>query len=428
VRAMPGNTQSDRGQPDTGQPDTGQSDKRRSVTGQTRDGESGDVSGTVRRRRRRAVRAALLLVVLAGGLMVPATAATSRSPRRSGAARWVMAYHVGYQRDLWPAQQIDFANMTHFVVGRVKPNWDGTVRTDFDIDDTNGPVFAAEMAKRARSAKRVPLLMIGGAGEHDAFAASLEPQHRDRFVSELLRLVDQWGYAGLDLDFEPINPVDEPKVEWLASELRRRRPSLVLTVPIIWINPNIDVISPFYVRLAKVVDRINVMSYSMSGEWGWPTWHSSALTGETSSTPSSVSSSIVAYRRAGVPANRLGVGVGFYGQCWTARTGPRQVVAEGKLVAEDSRMTAVEVTRTYAPVMTRVWDAAAQVPYLTSTKPAGPLGCQYVSYEDTQSIGAKGAFVKRNGLGSVIVWTAAQGYDPTTGRNDMLATVSKSIR
>jgi chitinase len=373
--------------------------------------------------------ALLLVVSMSPGASMRADAATKKSKGQPAVStRWVMAYQVGYQRDLWPANKMDFSSFTHLVVGRIKPNWDGSIRTDFDIDDVNGPLFAAELAKQTRAAKRVPLLMIGGAGEHDAFAGALEAAHRDRFVDELLRLADQWGYAGFDLDFEPINPVDEPKVEWLARELKRRRPSLVVTVPIIWINPNTDRVSPFYARLSRVVDQLNVMSYSMSGEWGWPTWHSSALTGETPAMPSSVSSTVGAYTKAGVPPGRLGVGIGFYGQCWSSRTGPRQAQADGRLLAEDSLLTAVDIARTYSPAMKRVWDAAAQVPYLTSSSPAGPLGCQYISYEDQQSVALKAAFAKRVGLGGVIIWTAGQGYDAATGRNDMLSAVGRAFK
>jgi chitinase len=36
-----------------------------------------------------------------------------------------------------------------------------------------------------------------------------------------------------------------------------------------------------------------------------------------------------------------------------------------------------------------------------------------VTYEDAQSIAAKGAWVKAQGLGGAIIWTINEGYVPT---------------
>jgi chitinase len=373
----------------------------------------------------------VLSVSVASGLNAPSQAASKTRIKRKAAAvssRWVMAYHVGYQSELWPADRIDFSSMTHFVVGRVKPRWDGSVALDFDIDDVKGPLFAADMAARARNAKRIPILMIGGAGEHDAFAGALSAPNRDRFVNELFTLMDRWGYAGFELDFEPIQPEDEPALEWLVAELRKRRPKVVLTLPVGWINTNFPTIPPFYARIAKGVDQLNVMTYGMSGPWGWPTWHSSPLTGQSPQTPTSIVSSVDAYIKAGVPASKIGVGIGFYGQCWTKRTGPRQDVADATLVAEDSLMSSAIIAAEYAPSMTRTWDAEAQVPYLASGAPVGQKGCQYISYEDAQSVAAKGAWLRKKGLGGVIVWTAGQGYVASTGKNPMLSATWTAVK
>jgi chitinase len=350
----------------------------------------------------------------------PATKALSK--------HWISAYHVGYQSQLWPADRIDFSSMTHFVVGRLKPRADGSIATDFDIDEAKGPAFAADMAARARKANRIPLLMLGGAGEHDAFAGALSPPNRDRFVTDLLALADQWGYAGFELDFEPLTPEDEPTIEWFVNELRTRRPQAVLTLPVGWLNPNTDSVRPFYARIAKSVDQINIMTYGMSGPWGWPTWHSSALTGATPQTPTSVESSVDMYIAAGLPPEKIGVGIGFFGQCWLKRTAPRQAQEDGSLAAEDSLMSSAAIFTDYAPLMQRVWDAEAQVPYLTSPGPVGSAACQYISYEDVQSVSAKGDFVKRKKLGGVIIWTAGQGYVAGTGTNPMLTATYEAVK
>ena len=43
----------------------------------------------------------------------------------------------------------------------------------------------------------------------------------------------------------------------------------------------------------------------------------------------------------------------------------------------------------------------------------GPApGCNFLSYEDAQSIAAKGAYARRNGLGGTIIWNIGEGYVP----------------
>jgi chitinase len=38
------------------------------------------------------------------------------------------------------------------------------------------------------------------------------------------------------------------------------------------------------------------------------------------------------------------------------------------------------------------------------------LRTTYVTYDDEQGIAEKGAYVRNNGLGGVIIWTISQGY------------------
>ena len=61
-------------------------------------------------------------------------------------------------------------------------------------------------------------------------------------------------------------------------------------------------------------------------------------------------------------------------------------------------------------------DATAQQPYLSFTSPVTDAHCgaptQYISYEDEDSIHAKGAFAQTNGYGGIIVWTLQEAYLP----------------
>ena len=325
-------------------------------------------------------------------------------------ARWVMGYYVGYERNLYPPDAIDFDAVTHLMVGRARPLAGGALSHDYDIDDSNGPIWAHAAVDAAHAAGRKAILMVGGAGEIDGWRDAASSTHRAAFVTNLLAAVDQFGYDGLDLDWEPLESFDQADFIALAQALRGARAGLILTVPLGWINANFaGTPDPFLAQIAPLFERIDIMSYDM--EWpadGWQSWHSSALHGETGTTPSSISSSVAYYLASGVPAAKLGIGSGFYGVCWHGVTAPHQT--PGSIVASDGAFGYAKIMAGYYSAAARQWDATAHVPYLSSQAGLGAQHCNFLSYEDPQSLADKGAYAKANGLGGIIIWTISQGY------------------
>lgn len=371
-------------------------------------------------------------VVLAAALTAIASPARAADPIFADGfepQRWIMGYYVGYERSLLAAADIDFRAVTHLMVGRVRPLADGTVTNDFDIDASGGPAFAHAAVDAAHAAGRKAILMVGGDGEIDGWRGAAGASHRAAFVANLLARADQYGFDGIDLDWEPFDDVDKPDFRALATTLRNARPRLLLTTPVGWFNPNYMQPDAFWGQVAPLFDRINVMTYDMAGAasqgWdGWQSWHSSALYNTnppTPDTPSAVDVSVrTGFLPAGVPAAKLGIGVPFYGYCWRGVTAPHQ--DGGSVVASDGTMSYRNVTTQYPVAATRQWDAVAHVPYLSSTAPIGPAQCNFVSYEDAQSAGEKAAYARDKQLGSVIVWTIGQGHVPSApaGQRDPL--------
>ncbi len=342
---------------------------------------------------------------------------------------WIMGYHVGYQRDLLPTSDIPFDKLTHLAVGRVVPNADGTLTTNFDIDDVAGPAWAREVIAAAKRSERKVIFMLGGAGAHDGFVGAASEANRARFVEELLAVADAYGVHGFDLDWEPIEEADQEPLRELVYALRCARPDLLLTMPIGWVNANFaaDETPRFFAEIAPWLDQLNVMSYSMAGPWGWESWHGSALRDHAGLRPSSVESSVAAWVDAGIPRDKLGVGAGFYGSCWVGPTAPRQT-GDFDLVADDNTMSYRNVVSDYFAESAYRYDEAAEAPYLTWPEGHGPLGCTFVSYEDPRSLTAKAAFVRDEGLGGVIVWTLAQGHLPgATDRDPLLGALSDDL-
>lgn len=357
---------------------------------------------------------------------------TPPPPPPPSTGRWVSAYYAGYQRALYPESAVDFSHLTHLVVSRVVPTSTGGLVTNFDIDAVNGPAMARNLASRAHAAGRKAILMVGGAGTHDAWVGAASAANRATFVATLLGAMDAYGYDGLDLDWEPIQDVDQPNVLALLQALRVARPTMLLTIPVGWVSINFPgVIGSWYAQVAPLVDQMNVMTYGMAGPWpGWVSWHSSALFDEAANRPSSVSASLARYVAVGVPRGKLGGGIAFSGSCWRGVTGPRQSISGASLVAGDNTMSYTNIMQSYYTAASRQYDAVAQAPWLGFSQATGPAGCTFVSYEDAQSIASKGAWLKSGGYGGAIIWTVNQGYlpwAPAGSRDPLLAATYDAI-
>lgn len=339
------------------------------------------------------------------------------SPSPTGA--WVAGYYVGYQRYLYPESAVDFSKLTHLIVGRVLPRTDGTLNTALDIDATTGPTVAKRLSALAHQNGKKALIMLGGAGEAANWVGAASAANRAFFVQNLISLMTDWGYDGLDLDWEPLTSADYPAMLALVQMLKQARPDMILSVPIGWINPNYEVVDSFYVTLANSVDRLNIMSYGMADAWsGWLSWHSSALKGFSGRTPSTIETTVAAYANAGIARQKIGVGAGFYGSCWKGPvTAPLQEVTGASVIASDNTMSFSNIMTKYYNAAAYRYDATAEAPYLSYPSGGGPLACNFVSYEDERSLYAKGRYVREQGLGGVIIWTLAQGYLPSNTTN-----------
>lgn len=344
-------------------------------------------------------------------------------------ARKVIGYYVGYERDDMPPEEIEWDSLTHIAVGTVLPRSNGSL--DFSLDlgsEADGKALARDLAQRARANGVVPLLMIGGDGARDGFKASAT-SNLTTFVANLATAMSELGFAGLDLDWEPIERSDEAAVQNLIYALRTAQPEAVLTVPVIPTTLTFPDVPGVVARIAPYVDQISIMTYNMEGPYeGWDSWHSSALHGASERTPSAVDTTVADFLRAGVPANKLGVGVGFFGDCWSAPvTGPGQALRGATIVATDSEMSYQRIITAYYTAAAAKVDATAQVPYLSYATPHGAKQCTYITYEDETSIAAKGAWARGQGLNGAIVWTINQGHDRTqpAGKRDA---VLKSVR
>ncbi|AHG87658.1 glycoside hydrolase family 18 [Gemmatirosa kalamazoonensis] len=342
----------------------------------------------------------------------------------SAGERWVTGYYVGYQRELYPETAVDFTNLTHIVVGAAIPTPAGGVETHFFIDDVNGPVMAKALTARAHAAGRKAIVMIGGDGFHDQLASAASTANRARFVANLVQTMNTLGFDGVDVDWEPVDDADKPVVLQFLKDLRAAKPGMVITFPAGWVNTNFGA-DAWYAQLAPLVDQFNLMTYEMADNWGgWVSWHFAALSGEAGNRPSSIAGTVAAYRRIGVPAAKLGVGVGAYGSCWQGVSTMLQPLdgTRAGVVAGDNDISYAHIVGSYYNATAYRWDSTAHASYLSYATATGPARCTMISYEDPRSVADKAAYVRSQGLGGVMMWTINEQHVPSaaSGQQDPL--------
>ena len=159
-------------------------------------------------------------------------------------------------------------------------------------------------------------------------------------------------------------------------------------------------------RIVPLLDFINVMTYDYHAGSRRTGYNSPLYAAKDDPTPAyNVDSTMRAFRAAGVPANKLLVGIPFYGRGYggvqSANNGlfqPATGSPQGWRGGDGDWKT-LSQTRLKNPAYTRHWDAAARVPFLYDSSSG-----TWVSFDDPQSVGEKVRYVREHGLGGVFIW------------------------
>lgn len=365
--------------------------------------------------------------------------------------KWVNGYYAGWFWETYPPEAVDMSTMTHFVFGRYAPALgslpggragdllEGAGGAHAEVEDT--------LIAKAHAAGVKVVMMVGGDSDGPGFlAATANTTVRARFIQNILDKAVQKDYDGVDIDWEEGLDTPAARAQALAllrelrtaSEQRSRYQAapLELSWPGFWVNKNDPDITAWHAEVAAAVDRFNLMTYSMAGDWGWLSWHHSPLFGADTYHPTSIESTVQAYLDVGVPRAKLGIGIGLYGAYYNSPvTGPRQNLfgMQGWMNNGDWENNTQRLVNDNAfgqPGAQYHWDEVAQQSYITYSQPwnRGPdTPVTYLSYEDERSIAAKGQWVRAQGLGGTLVWTVNYGYLPGTNANPQMQAVKQSF-
>jgi chitinase len=255
---------------------------------------------------------------------------------------------------------------------------------------------------------------------------AVSKESRARFIDSASEFIAQYQLDGLDIDWEypglpgaghPFRPEDKQNFTALLSEFRERFNQdskksgrrLYLTMaagasPDFLAHTEMD-------KVARIVDTVNLMSYDYYEPGSGPiTGHHAALfTNPADPEKASADASVHAFEKAGVPADKLVLGIPLYGHVWAdVPATSNGLYQPGKPAPHTGAPFSEIETSMLGHGFTRYWDATAQVPWLYNADTR-----TFVTYEDPQSIAGKCKYVHANKLAGVMVWDL-ENDDPSS--------------
>ena len=349
---------------------------------------------------------------------------------------WTTAYYPGNAEKTLPVAEIDFSSITHLVHFAIVPNPDGTL--NLAANSVVRPTAEA-LITRAHAAGRKVLICVGGADSATGFRGAASPARREAFVSAVVNLMAQWGYDGIDLDWEPLAVVDFTNFTNLVCALRSHMdgfPGKMLTAaasayPIYGDSPNSEY--ALYASIQTYFAQINIMTYDLSGAYdGWVSWFNSPVYDGGRRFPStgallpSVDGAVHGFVANGVAPGKLGIGVAFYGDVWSgAVSEPLQGWKKPPTVQQ----------MPYSAIMSSLfrpeayhWDAKAQAAWLGL--PHRKRASQFVSFDNEQACQAKVQYARDHALGGLMIWQPAHGHRldlPAGERDPLLQAIKQSV-
>lgn len=272
--------------------------------------------------------------------------------------------------------------------------------TDTFTIDVHGTVSGTPPAKALQFAKSKGMKTFAAVSNFDAVgfdpnithAILNDPKARAQAISQMLKLVQQSGYTGINIDFESIDREDRKAfssfVHDLARKMRHAGYLTVVSVPAeLKDNPQDSWTGAFdFAALGQTADILQLMTYDQHGPWGLP----GPVAGLDWVEPS------IAFAALVVPTNKLSMGIPAYGYDWnlTAKSGAQ--IFWKNLPALIAKTGA-----------TPQWDSASSSPFFTYHAEDG--SSHVVWYEDEKSIPLKSALAVSYKVAGVSVF--ALGYD-----------------
>lgn len=259
------------------------------------------------------------------------------------------------------------------------------------------------------------LLSVGGWSAGGFSEAASTEKGRKLMAESAVKILKEHDFEGIDLDWEypcygvadiASSPNDKENFTYLLKEMREAFDALEKETGQYYLLTIAAGADQYYIdgtemdKVEKYLDYVQLMTYDMRGGFQTLTGHHTNLYATTGDLfRISVEKSVELFIQAGVPREKLVIGIAFYSRMWkdvpNKNNGLHQMTAGSGGYGPDYS----ELHEKYINVngFKRFWDDEAKAPYLFD-------GQTFITYEDAESIQHKCEYAAREKIGGVMFW------------------------
>jgi chitinase len=269
------------------------------------------------------------------------------------------------------------------------------------------------------------VISIGGWTWSKNFSdAVLTSSSRALFAKTSVDIIKQYNLDGIDIDWEypgqkgdnnRFRPEDKQNYTRMFVEMRKQLNELekhtgkkyLLTTAVggdksFINNSEMD-------QVAKILDYIYLMTYDYLGPKGTVGHHTNLYSNSAHKYASSAHQTVKDFIQAGVPAEKLVLGIAFYGKEVIASNGANNGLGQPILLPKPtergifsklgSGFTSIKENFINNNGYSYFWDDDAKAPYLFNSETNS-----FITYDDEQSTKLKSIYAKENNLAGVFFW------------------------
>lgn len=260
------------------------------------------------------------------------------------------------------------------------------------------------------------LISIGGWGWSGKFSdAVLTEEARELFAQSSVDIMSRYNLDGVDIDWEYpalpgdvgniYRPEDKQNYTLMFAAIRVKLDSLeketgkkyLLTTAVGGFKRFIE--NTEMDKAQQYLDYVNIMTYdAQSNEKA--IHHTNLFPTDPAEPERSADYVVKAYVDAGVPIEKLVMGIAFYGRNFLLKEGATRGLGDAvEKQVEGKGFTFIKDSLETHPAYAKHWDEQAQAPYLFNQE-----GRIFVTYDDEQSVKAKCNYALQKGMGGVMFW------------------------
>ncbi len=320
----------------------------------------------------------------------------------SGANFWSMGYCAPWSADAYvdnTNSTVYWDGLTHIIHVCASPNANGTLDTSTGATRFYEAINGGIIAGAHNRGKKV-LLDIFSQAFQNGFASAASATYRQALIDNIMTLLTTHGYDGVEIDWE--HPTFNPSVngadmtallQGLRARLDAWAPGKILAVAC-------DVThSAYWATTTGFVDAYLLMSYDEPYVGESYTWFQSG----TNAPDDMVWSYDLVLRRwaaAGVPYNKMVMGIPFYGWQWTGCSAP----GPGNQGTSKSQVQNCYTIRTKLQSGTVVWDVTAQNDWVNSGG--------FFDAPTERGVAAKVRWAMGKNILGTMIWAISMDYFP----------------